>query len=337
MTKYISDKLTVLYTMLIIMVVYIHSYYPQGEAYPVADFLQKFTGCLCTAANTLFFVLSGYLFARNVTDSNSVVSKSLKRIKTLLPPYLIWNVLFVLVYVMLDLIPGLGRFNNHGDMIARLSHQPIAETLNYLFVKPAAFQLWFIRELLVMFLFTPILCYIARKKWWLALLLAFASSLVYFGLVYFWTGLIIGIKRCDVENYYRSRWSVAVAALIYAGYALAVTLCGLQLDTTLQIPIYLASIYFIWAAYDLCAKGRLLARHGLWKYICGYSFFIYCFHEPALHIFKKLALALCGTSQASIIIFYYLNPLLLTITAVVVARLLKRFIPRVYAVLTGGR
>jgi hypothetical protein len=36
MTKYISDKLTVLYTMLIIMVVYIHSYYPQGEAYPVA-------------------------------------------------------------------------------------------------------------------------------------------------------------------------------------------------------------------------------------------------------------------------------------------------------------
>lgn len=170
-------------------------------------------------------------------------------------------------------------------MTARLSHQPIAGTPNYLFVKPAAFQLWFSRELPVMFPYTPILCYIARKKWRLALLIAFDSSLVYFGLVYLWTGLIIVINRCDVENYYRSRWSMAVAAFIYAVIVSSST----------------------------------------------------AFMSPRCIIFKKSALALCGTSQATIIIFYYLNPLLPTITAVVVARLLKRFIPRVYAVLTGGR
>lgn len=44
MTKYLSDKLTLFYTLLIIMVVYIHSYYLEAEQYSIALFLQKLTG-----------------------------------------------------------------------------------------------------------------------------------------------------------------------------------------------------------------------------------------------------------------------------------------------------
>lgn len=338
MTKYVSDKLNVLYTLLIIMVVYIHSYYPQGEGYPIADFLQKFTGNgICAVANCLFFAISGCLFARNVTDSNSAVRKSLKRIKSLLPPYLIWNVLFVLVYVLLDIIPGVSKFNNNDSIIALLSHQSFADTLYYLFVGPAAFQLWFIRDLLVMFLLTPILCYIAQKKWWLALIFALASTLVYGWLVYFWIGITLGIRRCNIESYCRDSWIVIVTGLAYFGYAFYNSLWGGCLHSALHTLINLMSIYFVWAAYDLLTKGKLVAKRGVWKYICGYSFFIYCFHEPALNIFKKLALALCGIDQLTIIVFYYLNPILMIITAVIAARLLKRFIPRAYAVLTGGR
>lgn len=226
MTKSVSDKLTVLYTILIIMVVYIHSYYPQGEAYPIVDFIQNFTGRLCSVANCLFFAISGYLFARNVTDSNSVVRKSLKRIKSLLLPYLIWNVQFVLVYVSLDLIPGVRRFNNNGAILEQLSHQPLIDTLYYLFVGPAAFQLWFIRDLLVMFLATPILCYIAQKKWWLALVFALASTLVYGWLVYFWIGIILGVRRCDIESYCRDIWMIIVTGFVYIGCAISNSLWG---------------------------------------------------------------------------------------------------------------
>lgn len=38
MTRYLSNKLTILYTVLIIMVVYIHSYYPEADLYPSARF-----------------------------------------------------------------------------------------------------------------------------------------------------------------------------------------------------------------------------------------------------------------------------------------------------------
>lgn len=338
MTRYVSDKLTVFYTILITMVVYIHSYYPQGEAYPIVAFLQNFTGHgICAVANCLFFAISGYLFARNVTNTNSVERKSLKRIKTLLPPYLIWNVLFVLVYVVLDLIPSISRFNNNGSIIETLIHRPLADILYYLFVSPVAFQLWFIRDLLVMFLTTPILCYIAYKKCWLALLLALASTLVYDWLIYFWIGIIIGIRHCNIESYCRNSWLVIVTGFVYFGHALANSLWGGHLQPTLHALVNLMSIYFVWAAYDLLVKGKIISQSGIWKYICGCSFFIYCFHEPTLNIFKKLALTICGKNQLTIIIFYYLNPILMIITAVIAARLLKKYTPRLYAILTGGR
>lgn len=44
MTKYLSNKLTILYTVLIVMVVYIHSYYLEAEQYSISLFLQKLTG-----------------------------------------------------------------------------------------------------------------------------------------------------------------------------------------------------------------------------------------------------------------------------------------------------
>ena len=338
LSRYLSDKLTVLYTLLIIMVVYIHSYYPQSEHYPIADFLQKFIGTgLCSLANCLFFIISGYLFARNVTDSNSAVKKTLMRIKSLLPPYIIWNILFVFVYVVLDLIPGLSNFNNSSGTIDQLKHQTLAKVLYNLFVSPAAFQLWFIRDLLVMFLVAPILCYVSRKSQMLAFMLALASTFIYGWLIYFWTGIILGVNRYNVENYYRDSWIVIVTGLAYWGYAFAKSLWGVYLHSMPHALINLMSIYFVWAAYDLLSKGKIISKNGIWKFICGYSFFIYCFHEPSLNIFKKLALAVCGINPWAIIIFYFINPILIIAIAVIIAKVLKKNAPNVYALFTGGR
>ena len=44
MNKYLSDKLTVLYTVLIVIVVYIHSTYLEAKQYEVANFIQNFIG-----------------------------------------------------------------------------------------------------------------------------------------------------------------------------------------------------------------------------------------------------------------------------------------------------
>lgn len=338
MNKYLSNKLTILYTVLIIMVVYIHSYYLEAEQYWTASFLQKLTGGgICRIANCLFFAISGYLFARNIHSNSDVFHKMRKRLRTLLIPYLIWNVIFILWYVLLDVIPGVDRWVNGGGVLNQIINQSIWQTLCQLWWNPAAFQLWFLRDLLVMVLFTPLLCWWARKHWQSALIAALVSTVFYGWLVYFWIGIILSTQKADVENYPRSRWALFVTSLLFLGYAVYVALCR-ALPTYIEVFVNLAGLYVVWCIYDILAKGRDdISRHGLWKWICGYSFFIYLFHEPAFNIIKKLTLAIAGASEPTLILLYYINPWIMVAFAVVVAKLLQRIMPPVYKVLTGGR
>ena len=333
MTRYLSEKLTVLYTVLIVMVVYIHSGYTEASQYEVARFLQQLTGSgICRIANCLFFCISGYLFARNIHSVKDIWPKLQKRTRTLLLPYLLWNLIFVLWYVVIENLPGIREFNN-SHIVEAYASRSVGETLYNLFIAPAAFQLWFLRDLMVMLLFTPVLWWIAKKQWLVALILAIASTFVYAWLIYFWLGIIVAVKQWDIENYERPKIAVLISALIYVGYAIYKTMNDMPAGVA-EVFVNIVGLFLVWSLYDIAAHGRNLAGRGLWKYLCGYSFFIYCFHEPAFNVIKKLPLAVCGTSEPVLIFFYYVNPWLMALAAVVVAKILQHMTPQIYKILT---
>lgn len=337
MTKYLSDKLTILYTLLIIMVVYIHSYYLEAEQYFAALFLQKLTGHgICRIANCLFFCISGYLFARNINSILDVWKKQKKRLHTLAIPYMLWNVIFVSWYVLLALIPGLERFNNSTDILDNLMDTSVWGIFHLLFVTPAAFQLWFLRDLLVMLLFTPLMCWLAKKSWVVALIISLALTPLYAWQLYYWLGITIGIQQWNIGQYPRPWWVVASGTIVFLCYAVFYAL-GNDFPHWIETIINLLGLYLMWSWYDIVACGRCLAQQGVWKYICGYSFFIYCFHEPAFNIIKKLALVLFGTAESTIVFFYYLNPWIMVFSAILIARFLQKIAPQLYKILTGGR
>lgn len=337
MTQYLSNKLTLFYTLLIIMVVYIHSYYLEAEQYPTALFLQKLTGGgICRIANCLFFCISGYLFARNVHTLREAGLKLKKRIRTLLVPYMLWNVIFVLWYVALALIPGLSRFNNSAGLLDGFLEVTAWECLYNLFCAPAAFQLWFLRDLLVMLAFTPLLWWVAKRHWIIALVIAYCFTFIYGWLIYYWIGIVLAVTKCDIENYPRPKWVLAVGTVVFLGYAVGLAY-GFKMPQWTETFVNLLGLYLAWGLYDVFVKGRCFADKGIWRYICGYSFFIYCFHEPAFNIIKKLVLVICGTSEPVLIFFYFINPWIMVAMAVITARLLQRSMPRAYKILTGGR
>ena len=151
----------------------------------------------------MFFCMSGYLFARNVHTAQEVGLKLKKRLRTLLIPYVLWNVIFVLWYVILALIPVLSRFNNSSDMLDGYFGGTLWKSFYNLFVKPTAFQLWFLRDLLVMLTLTPLLWWITQKSWIVAVIAAFVTIHVYPSswLIYYWLGLIIAMRKWNIENY----------------------------------------------------------------------------------------------------------------------------------------
>ena len=68
-----------------------------------------------------------------------------------------------------------------------------------------------------------------------------------------------------------------------------------------------------------------------------YSFFIYLFHEPVFNIIKKLGLKILGISNSSLIILYFVNPLIMAVLSVSVAWALKKYLPKIYSIVVGGR
>lgn len=251
-------------------------------------------------------------------------------------PYLLWNIIFVLWYVVLDIVPGVSQFNNNSGTLDKYLNQSFGESLYDLFIAPAAFQLWFLRDLLVMMLATPLIYWITKKQWLISLLIALLSIAVYSWLVYFWIGMIVGIKGVDIENYPHSLWVTFSGLVLFLLYAVYIGSGGESIFG-LELFVNLIGLYVIWNLYDILAQGKCCADKGLWKYICGYSFFIYCFHEPIFNIIKKLALAICGTSEPVLIFFYYLNPWIMVAVSVIVAKTLQHILPEFYKILTGWR
>lgn len=337
MSKYLSDKLTVLYTLLIVMVVYIHSTYLEGAQYASVSFLQRFIGGgLCRVANCLFFCLSGYLFARSIGNIKNVFAKQRKRFRTLIPPYILWNVIFVLWYVVLYVTPGVDRWVN-SDIIPTIMQQPIGQTLKYLFIGPAAFQLWFLRDLIVFVVLTPVLWWITDRTRVFAILIALASIFIYPWLVYFWLGIIVASMRWDIDNYSpQFKTFGMICGIVYIGASVAIG-CGVQLHSKLLALTNICGLAFIWVIYDVLSKRQIVSTKGIWRHICGYSFFIYCFHEPAFNIIKKIPIAFLGDAPATLTVFYLINPWIMIVVAIIVARLINKITPKTYKVLTGGR
>lgn len=197
MSQYLSDKIRVLSFVSIILVLYIHSGFHADEIYgmPEVDFVQHLiSGMLGRLAVPLFFIISGYLFFLKVPDGiASVFSKMRKRVRTLLVPYLIGCSFFVISLQLISLLPGAGKYMNSVSSFFSL---PIGELLVGTYYAsasgaPFAFQLWFLRDLIIIVAVSPVLYYgLKELKWWLVAIL-FALSFTGFSFLNsaFWFSL----------------------------------------------------------------------------------------------------------------------------------------------------
>lgn len=173
MTQYLSDKLRVQSLISIIFILYIHSGFHADEIEGVVmnDRVQEFvSGMMGRCAVPLFYVISGYLFFLKVPEEMiSIYGKMRKRMGTLVLPYIIGCLFFVGFGVLIAVLPGVSKYMNSSVM--PLFSKPIGEILRSIFYEagngsPCAFQLWFLRDLIIIVATSPLwyLC-LKRMKW----------------------------------------------------------------------------------------------------------------------------------------------------------------------------
>lgn len=348
-----SQKITLLNLVLILLVLYIHSYYLEAGDYPLALAIQKFTGNngIARVAVPLFFLISGMLFFNNTIALNQCITKQKKRIRTLLVPYLLWNIIFVLWYMVLQNLPGIGGFIN-SDMIGKVMSGSVINALEDLFWTPAAFQLWFLRDLLFIVLLAPISYYLIEYTRWLAPLLllgvmvllverGFFTAIDYElnridGIAFFCLGGCVSmLSSLEQLDQWLSKPVVAIATVVFFGNAVW-QISGADFNVWYNFLTALCGCIVVWKGYDWVSSFKLLNIKPLNSYL-GYSFFIYLFHEPVFNIIKKIGLKVLGVHEWSLIILYLVNPLIMCVVAIMVAKLLQRLTPKVYSILVGGR
>lgn len=353
MTQYLSDKLRVLSLISIIFVLYIHSRFQPNEIMGMAyyDKIQLFTSeMIGRCAVPLFYLISGYLFFMKVPDGvKSIGRKIRKRIKSLLIPYFIGCVFFVIFYSFVALLPWTSNLINSSSSIMPLFQKPYSIILISIFYDggtgyPCAFQLWFLRDLILIVATSP-LWYLCLKhlKWGFV---AVVFVLTYFDVPHvpfyslFWFVLGGQLTKVKIEMGGNGRTKVAIFGLFLF---LIISIIQLFFPdiinwSLLRIPIILLGIIGAWGLYDVVlGKDFSLSRHQWLGIACQFTFFIYLFHEPTLNIVRKLIVVVLGKNEFGYMSSYLISPWIFTVCAVFAGLLFRKYLPRVYDVCTGGR
>lgn len=354
--------ITVLRLPLAVGVVFIHAQQgplPQGLPPMHMDMVAQLRWWLSSALPSLavatFFILSGFLFFQGYSQQEGwhfFRRKWSNRLRTLLLPYLLWNVLKLLQL-----------WAKH-DWDAWSTHWQRVEGFNFLwgqhtigratdgflglslgsFDAPLNVPLWFVRELMIFSLLTPLLAFLLRHRWSALSLLALLFGLyALYALPYplgislrslpmFALGAAIALHGGDLyAPLHRWRW------WLYASWS---ALLLLQWSGHSSRPLVLLSTATGIATY-LALAGHIAWRMGTlprwYVQLSRGSFLVYVAHTVGILGSSIWLVKQCcaGTSMLERSVAYVLPPLLTVAVCLLAALLFARYLPRLSAPFTG--
>lgn len=348
MSAYLSDKIKVISLIAITMVIYIHTYYTEGENFPFFMSLQRFMGGMGISgiANPLFYFTSGYLFFLSVKTVKDCFPKIKKRIQTLFVPYIFANTIAFLMYAILDAISRTSPqlYNVVNFHILDWFSLDVGKILYNTYWQPVAFQLWFVRDMLIFVFLSPIIYLVLKKLSTnrnLAIIALLTLLATYFvtSMHVLWMAIGGIISLSGIINITKSENTKVRTTTMY--------ICGaifLAFVTINTIGIYelrfgyaLFGVIAAWLLYDRIVKGRILCSNRQLAQACSYSFFIYLIHEPTLLIFKKAPLIIIGCNETTLIISFIIIPIIFVIITIIIGKISRKHIPTVFNIYTGGR
>lgn len=358
-SSFLSDKIKILSFIAILFVLYIHSgfhdYPHEIQGMPMNFMLQDIvSGMIAGNAVPLFFCISGFLFFRDVDSIKVVYRKQKKRIHTLLIPFVIAACFFPLFQIAVEHIPFAAKFSNGAGTLQMIKDARLIENLLHLFWGGAdgspmwTFQLWFLRDLLIIVSCTPLLFFVFRtlrnRLVWAILSLAIIATIpvvlsIYGNIRNIWTSLIMSFCwfMCGalfLKHFSRVGWVLPL--LIYVMYCIAKSIGFVSNEWEALMHIF--GVLAIWNVYDQIIPFKFeLKNHHWFAFLCSCSFFIYLYHEPTINIVRKLLVLIFGHSSVGFAASYLFSPWIFVLCATVISWGMRQLCPKFYLVLTGGR
>ncbi|MBB3021708.1 hypothetical protein FHR70_004813 [Microvirga lupini] len=333
---------------------YVDTIGPEDAAYPLASFINRYFVFVFYSAVPLLGAISGYLFFKSASGDLGFFLKRLRsRTFSILLPMISWCAIILTIFMMIRII---SPSSPHLAMIDYdLGNFGLSQLLNSLVGitrRPINFQFWFLHDLFMTVLISPVLYILLRKIPFIGLFGIMAIWLIgidlplYFRtdvLFFFYLGALIRMRSWDLD-FIRPQTALLVMAvyLLLVGFrAIAPHFLveGSQIGSFVYGPgtrgLRVLGIVAFWGCAPYLMNnplGRRITALG------ALAFFLHSVHWP-LNQFIKASLSNVITigGETGLLFNYFATTFSTLVVAFSIAWAINALSPSLFSHLSGGR
>lgn len=296
----------------------------------------------------LFFFISGFLFFYSTSnhggfDVATYRRKLIGRTKTLVCPFVFWNLAIVAFYAMAQVfLPSL--------MSGNTKHVADFSFLDWLSCFydfqgtrcPVNVPLWFVRDLIILVVASPMLYFLVRRFRVFPVAIAFVlwfflgkNTNIFVGVFFFSAGAWFGIKGVDfVLLFKKYRRYATLVFLLAMAFGVSLLFSDVEWGAYFQkVSIVAGMVACVGWVAALVEKGRMSSK----PILEDSSFLIYAYHNlPMLCLSKIIVKNLHPDSSVELIVIFILLPILIAAFGVVIYWMLKKIFGR-YSIFVCGK
>lgn len=342
----LSEAVTWLRFPLIFLIILLHCYSVQrleGSHDTYFKIVYPFALWLGETGVPGFFFISGFLF---YLSKKSYSQKIKTRVHTLLIPYLLWNTLLIILYLIAYAI------GHPQDICGRnLADYDITDYIRLYWDRgsydngnfvPLLCPLWYIRNLLIMSLLSPLLYYIIRYArelflmavaiWWL---MTYHNAFIPQTVLFFSLGAYFSIHNINPLESVLKYKTIFLSAFVI--FAIGDLTAHLSSGTSINLQLHRMALIFNIPALFLLADYCI--RHGYTnKQLPNAAFIAFCVHYPIVVLIRKYCISkFADASDRAHIPLYFASVIIATLLSIGIYHLLDRHFPKTKKILSGNR
>lgn len=342
----LSGAITWLRFPLIFFIILLHCYSVQkleGDHDLYFKTLYPFSLWLGETGVPGFFFISGFLF---FLSKKSYTQKIRTRVRTLLIPYILWNLILLSLYLITYVIGYPQDINDRNissfnfiDYIRLFWDRGSYDNGNFV---PLLCPLWYIRNLLIMSIISPVLYHIIRSArevflitivvWWL---MTYDNAFIPQTLLFFSLGAYFSIFDINPLKFVYDKRILFL--IIFIVFSASDIFTHITEGTPVNLQIHRLSLIFNIPALLLLADH--CTQHGYTsKLLPNAAFIVFCVHYPIVVILRKFCISYFNNVTDIIhIILYFICIIIATLSSLVIYILLSRYLPKIKNLLSGNR
>ena len=290
-----------------------------------------------------FFFISGYLF---YLSKKTYIQKINSRIHTLLIPYLLWNAILLLLYLIAYAAGYPQNINYRSiteygliDYIRLFWDRGTYDNGNFV---PLLCPFWYIRNLLIMSLLSPLFYYFIKygrelfllivSAWWM---MTYHNAFIPQTILFFSLGAYFSILSINPLEWITNNKKLIL--ILFAIFALSDIAMHIIYSTPINLQVHRLALIFnvptLLLLADFCVR-----RGCTTQLLPSAAFIAFALHYPFVVLLRKFcAIQFTTASDLTHIVLYIICVITATILSLFFYFVLERYFPKLTNLLSGNR